>query len=131
MRWLLEVMGELIDRIIGPSITTESFVAVHNQELTIHPTFKGDKVHLTIRSRRITYKTTFTHWYIPDVYRTVYEVVGLALPEHRERLDPKLLETVVYPCLSIPLLKWSEYPHAYAINAYLDRAPTPHDSIEV
>lgn len=124
MRWLLDVLGELLDRLIGPSKTIESEEVERFTEVTIAPTFQSPKLHLTIRSRRITYKTIFSNWYIPDVYRTVYEVVGLALPEHRELIDPKLLETVVYPMLSNSLLKWSEYPHMYAINAYLDRAPT-------
>lgn len=131
MRWLLEVLGELLDRFLGPSTTTECVVSEKNEEMSIEPTFHSPKIHLTIRSRRITYKTTYANWYIPDIYHTLYVVVGLALLEHRELIDPKLLEPVVYPLLSNPLLKWSEYPHAYAINAYLDRAPNRFHHTEV
>lgn len=131
MGWILEVLGELLDSVIGPSTTVQSFSHSDFTDVTLEPTFRGSKVHLTIHSRRVTYRTEFERWYIPNVHRTVYEVVGTALPEHRASFDPKLFEPVVYPMLSLSFLRWTQYPHLYAIHAYLDRAAIPHDHIEV
>lgn len=127
MQWILEVLGELIDSFMGPSRTTHVRDDRRFACFELESTEDGPAGILTIRSQRLIYRTTFDRWYIPDVHRTVFEVVGLALPDQRRSLNPLLLQTVVFPALSISLLKWTRYPHYYAIHAYMDRASMIYD----
>jgi hypothetical protein len=118
---LRELVGGLIDRYRGPNKTVTYHGKTKESVERMRPRGFDESVEIGIISRQIVYHTLYTRWWVRDVKRVVFEVVGIAPPEVAEKMDPKLFITVTYPLLSNVLLKWTQYPHFYAINAYLDR----------
>lgn len=130
MRKIKEILGELIDAIAGPSTTFLYADQERHALVELEPTFLNRTTQLRVVSKRITFLTVYKRWYIPRRYRTVYEVVGVA-EDKQDILDPRLFEKVTYPMLTFRILKWTQYPHLYAINAYLDRVLTKHEILSV
>ncbi len=120
MRWFIEVLGELYDALKGPSITQVFEGKVKNEIVRMHATAVQDDVVVYVQSRQIIYRTTYSRLWVPSHCRTVYEVVCVAPEYLREKLDARFFIPTVYPMLCNPLLKWTEYPHAMAINAFID-----------
>lgn len=131
MGWLLEVLGEFWDTILGPNTTRIHDGETKNATYQMTPTVNDPSIEIGIRSRQVIFETRYDRFWIPNRKRTVYEVVGYAPDDHRHLLDPRLFEPVTYPLLSIFLLRWTEYPHVYAIRAYIDRVHQPTPPIKV
>ena len=132
MRWITEVFGALMDAVIGSSVTTIYEGSAKNASLKMRPSVNDPELDVGIESRQIVYKTVFSRWWVPTIKRTVYEVVAHAPEEYRAQCDPRLFEKVTYPLLCLRMLKWTEYPHVYAIRAFLERIPSPdHKPLEV
>lgn len=121
MLWFLEVLGELIDVLTGPSITSHYLGNVRHETFALRPTNISHDVEVEVRSRRIVYHTRYLRQWIPDKRVTVYEVTGIAPPEFREKVDHRFFDVLTYPMLCNGLLKWTEYPHTLAIHAFLER----------
>jgi hypothetical protein len=130
MRRIKEILGELIDALVGPSTTFLYADQEKHALVELEPTLLNRSIKLRVVSKRITFLTVYQRWYIPRRYRTVYEVVGVA-QDKQEALDQRLFEKVTYPMLTFRVLKWTQYPHLYAINAYLDRVLTKHEILSV
>lgn len=130
MRKFKEILGELIDTIAGPSSTFLFTDQEKHALVVLEPTFLNKTTQLRVVSKRITFLTVYDRWYIPRRFRTVYEVVGV-VEDKQDVLDPRLFEKVTYPMLTFHILKWTQYPHLYAINAYLDRVLTKHEILSV
>lgn len=116
-RWL----GALINVLRGPSRTEIFHGKTHNQIETLRPKWCTDDIDVGISSRQIVYVTKHKRWWVPDAKRVVFEVVCHAPKEMMGEFNPELFIPVTYPLLCTVLLKWTKYPHYYAINAYLDR----------
>lgn len=125
MRWFTEVLGALADALIGRSVTRIYEGSAKNASLKMQPTINDPELNIGIESRQIVYETVFDRWWIPSIKRTVYEVVAHAPEAYRSHFDPRLFEKVTYPLLCVRMLKWTEYPHVYAIRAFLERIPSP------
>jgi hypothetical protein len=112
-------LGVFIDAIKGPSSTTMYEGESKNtiEQLRLDET----DFNLSISAREVIYHTRFTRAWIPDSRHTVYEVSGSVNEIYREYFDPRLFQTVTYPMLCTPLLRWTRYPHVYAINAHINR----------
>lgn len=131
MHKLLEILGELFDVLTGPSKTTVSIGRAKQSTFTLKQTLMGPDIEVSVTSRQIVYHQRYERWWIFDRHRTVYEVVGNASEEYHARLTPQFFEPVIYPMLCHPLLQWTEYPHVYAINAFLDRTLPSHETVRV
>ncbi len=127
MRWITEVMGELLDAFLGHSTTQMLTGETRNTSLKLRPTISDPALDLGVESRQVIYETIYHRWWGFRVRRFVYEVVGYAPDEIKDRFDPRLFQKATYPMLCLPWLKWTEYPHVYAIRAFLDRIPTTQD----
>lgn len=122
MRRIFEVIGEVLDSVKGPSSTRMILGVSKFTTHTVRPDVRGEAIDVGIRSRQVVFRTEYRRWWIPNIQRTVYEVVGYAPEEYRDQFNPCLFEPMTYPMLCNRLLKWTEYPHLYAIHAYMDRA---------
>lgn len=120
MQIFKKVIGEILDFALGPSKTVTYLGMVGHATETIDTTWMG-RYRIEIISRQFVYCTVYERWYIPNRRRAVYEVSSNVPSELRELVDPKLLDVVTYPTLCISLLRWTKYPHIYAIIAFLDR----------
>lgn len=120
MQFILKILGELLDAIIGPSQTITHLGFVGHATETIDTVWLG-RHQIGIVSKQYVYCTIYKRWFIPNRRRAVYEVTSRVPDEIRDLVDPKLFDTVTYPTLCISLLRWTKYPHLYAIIAYLDR----------
>lgn len=129
MRRIIEVTGELLDAVLGHSTTHILTGVTRNASLKLRPTSHDDMLDIGVESRQVIYETIYHRWWGLRVRHFVYEVVGHAPEEHRSQFDPRLFEKVTYPMLCLPLLKWTEYAHVYAIRAFLERIPTTHDQL--
>ena len=131
MSKILEVLGELIDALIGPSTTCTYLGAFPHHSETLRSTVNGHQIDVGVTSRRIVYRTHYKRWWMPDHTEVVYEVVGHVPEESKHLVDPRVLQPITYPLLCNPMLKWTRYPHFYAINAYLDRVRPQHRPYQV
>jgi hypothetical protein len=132
MHWISEVFGALMDAVLGRSVTRIYEGTAKNASLKLRPSVNTLELDIGIESRQIVFETVFDRWWIPSVKRTVYEVVAHAPDEYRSQFHPHLFEKVTYPLLCVRMLKWTEYPHVYAIRAFLERIPHPtHEPLEV
>lgn len=127
MHVLMEIFGALMDAILGRSVTTIYTRETKNASFKMRPSVNNPELDIGIQSRQVVFKTVFDRWWVPTIKRTVYLVTGYAPDEYKAQFDPRLFEEVTYPMLCLKMLKWTEYPHVYAIRAYLERVPTPHD----
>jgi hypothetical protein len=114
-------LGALIHAWRGRSRTTIYLGKTHHQTETLRPKWASDDIDVGIVSKQIVYHTVYDRFWIPNVKRVVYEVIGHCPPNIQGQFDPQLFIAVTYPLLCTDLLKWTKYPHHYAINAYLDR----------
>ena len=121
MRRLLNVLGELIDAVTGPSETHLVPEPYPNQIRRYHPSTLSEDESVYVQSRKRLYCTRRTRWWIPDRYSAYYEVSGHADCKLASRLPPAFFDTVIYPNLGNPLLRDTEYPHLYAIQAFMAR----------
>lgn len=131
MLWLRELFGELLDTLMGPSITRIHDGETKNATYKLSPTVNDPSIEIGVRSTQIIFETRYKRFWIPNRKRTVYEVVGFAPPEHQHLLDARLLEVITYPMLCHPLLRWTAYPHVYAIDAYVDRVHIPSVKVSI
>lgn len=131
MSKILEVLGELLDRVIGPSYTCTYLTNSRHSIEKVRSTVNGPDIDVGVTSRRIVFRTHYERWWMPDVTLVVFEVVGHVPEESKHLLDPRVLQPVTYPLLCNPLLKWTRYPHFYAINAYVDRIRPKHQPYQV
>lgn len=125
MRWLMEAFGALLDAFIGPSVTTRRNMEVRNARFELRPTVNDPEMEIGIASRHVVYVTRYLRWGV-SLTRSVFEVQGFAPEDVRHKLDERLFEHVCYPMLCVGVLKWTEYPHVYAIRAYLERVLPDH-----
>ncbi len=132
MRRLLEVFGAVLDAFIGPSVTTRHDKEIRNARFELRPSVNDPEMEIGIVSHRVVYVTHFKRWGL-SFTRSVFEVRGFALEEVRHKFDSRLFECVCYPTLCLGVLKWTEYPHVYAIRAYVERVLPDHqlDTIKV
>lgn len=119
-------LGVLIDAIKGDNTTRiyQGNDKHHIEQVQIEPTTEG-WIGVKIISKQVIYHTKYKRWWIPDSRSTVYEVCGVAPPELKERVSkvaPLLFEPVTYPMLCNPLLRWTDYPHQYALIAFCSKA---------
>lgn len=114
-------LGVCIDSFRGPAITRVYEGDSKNAVEELRPTDDGAGIEFYITAREIVYHTRYLRPWIPSTKRTVYEVKGSVGEQHRHLFDPRLFETVTYPMLCTPLLKWTRYPHVYAIRAHVAR----------
>lgn len=121
MSKILEVIGALLDAIVGPSTTCTYLGTMKHVTEKVRTTVNGNHLDVGVSSIRTVYRTHYSRWWIPDATLVVFEVVGHVPDASRHLIDPRLLIPTVFPLLCNPLLKWTSYPHYYAINAYVDR----------
>lgn len=127
MRLLKRVGGILLDALTGPCETAEWRIESHYQTFQHSPSeLPRALAHVplqavVVESRRIVYRTYYKRRWIPDRVRLVFQVQGRCPDAIRALLPPAFFETMVYPCLSNNWLRWTEYPHVAAINAFIDR----------
>lgn len=114
-------LGVCVDSIRGPAVTQVYVGDSKNAVEELRPTEDGAGIEFYLMAREIIYHTSYARAWVPDTKRTVYEVHGSVSEQHRHLFDPRLFETVTYPLLCTPLLKWTRYPHVYAIRAHLAR----------
>lgn len=127
MRRIIEVIGELLDALLGRSTTHILTGVTRNASLKLRPSSHHVIQDIGVESRQVIYETIYHRWWGFRIRRFVYEVVGHAPEEIKSQFDPRLFEKVTYPMLCLPLLKWTEYSHVYAIRAFLERIPTTLD----
>lgn len=130
---VIEWVGLAVNRLKGPHHTAIYLGNTKNRVWKVQTTAYPEWVDAHILSRQVVYRTSYKRWWIPDTMRTVY-VVSFAAPETlklalKEKLDDRtyrlledrLNETITYPMLCGSWLRWTRFPHTYAINAFLDR----------
>ncbi len=112
-------LGVFIDAVKGPSVTA----MYEGESKNTVELLRLDETdfNLSVSAREVIYHTKYARAWIPDTRHTVYEVFGTVNDAYREYFDPRLFQTVTYPMLCTPLLKWTRYPHVYAINTHINR----------
>jgi len=120
-------IGVCIDSVRGPA-TTKVYEGYSKDSVeVVRPSEDGEGIDFFVTAREIVYCTHYTRWWIPSTKHTVYEVSGSVSEQHRHLFDPRLFELVTYPLLCTPFLRWTRYPHMYAIRAHLYRVfPRPN-----
>lgn len=121
MKWLLEKIGELMDKIAGERRTVEHDGPVAWRHLIVRPDLAASDVEIGVKISKITYTTHYERRWLPSTTHSVYRVLAFAPDEIRQTLDPRLFEPQVYPLLCNTLLKHSKYPHLYALHAFVER----------
>lgn len=121
MRWLLKASGILWDAITGPCETSEVTGDFPNQYHHYMPDILPSDQKARVVSRKILYRTRYRRWWIPDRHFALYQVCGVAEGQVQGELVPRFFEPLLFPSLSNWLLRDTEYPHVYAVNAFLDR----------
>lgn len=123
MKKILARIGTLLNRLKGPRNTTILTDGSISQTYTVRLGDTESPVDIYVQSQRIIYRTTYARWWVPDVVQCVYQVCGYAADdvEYRSSIPAAYFETVHYPSLGGALLKWTDYPHLYAIHAFIDR----------
>lgn len=112
-------LGVFVDALRGPSRTV--IYEGESKNTVEHMRLDERNFNLSITAREVIYHTQYSRPWIPDSKRTVYEVSGSVNEVYRDFFDARLFQTVTYPMLCTALLKWTRYPHVYAINAHIDR----------
>ncbi len=118
---LYQMLGSLINTLVGPRTTIIEPGRAKNSVVSLEPENLGERVEVKVVSREIVYVTTFKRGW-PTRRRRLYQVTATVPPEYMRGVGPKFLETVTFPRLCNFLLRWTHYPHQYAINAFLIRA---------
>lgn len=121
MEWLLEKLGVLVDKLLGDRTTVEYNGPVAHRQVTLRPSLADEDVEIGVTISQITYATHYQRWWVPTAVHSVYRVLAFAPEGVRATLDQKLFEPMVYPLLCNSLLKRSQFPHMYALHAFLDR----------
>lgn len=119
MRRLSRYVGILLDAITGSCDTYVADVKDPLPTYRYHPTLKEMPTGTYVESRRTIYRTHYHRWWIPDTYHVVYTVRGLA--GEGLVVSPEYTQTLALPSLGNRLLMLTEYPHAYAVRAFLNR----------
>lgn len=124
---LCYVIGVCINSIRGPATTQVYDGDSKDSVEVLRPSEDGEGIDFFVTAREIVYHTRYIRWWIPSTKHSVYEVRGSVSEQHRHLFDPRLFESVTYPILCTPLLRWTRYPHMYAIRAHLYRvSPRPN-----
>lgn len=119
-----EGVGILVDAVKGPNYTYiyEGKDKEHTEQVDLSSV---GYVDVKVVSKQIIYRTRYKRWWIPDSIDTLYEVCGSVpaemMLELEGKVSPLFFQPAIYPLLCSRLLRWTSYPHTYAINAYLDR----------
>ena len=121
MRKLSGWVGIFLDAWTGPCKTSIYQGEVKHRILQIRPDANGRWLDVNVECRQVIYYTRYERVWIFNRHHSVYEVSLKAPETTMEKVDCKLRETVTYPMLCNRFLKWTHYPHIYAINAFLDR----------
>lgn len=121
MKWLMEKLGVLMNKIVGDRITVEITGPMSERQLTLRPSLADEDVEIGVKITQYLYRTNYSRWWMPHTVDSVYRVVAFAPEETRAKLDQRLFEPLVYPLLCNPLLRNTKYPHMYALHAFLDR----------
>ncbi|QVD49104.1 hypothetical protein LUCX_34 [Xanthomonas phage vB_XciM_LucasX] len=124
-----EQLGVFWDWLLGDRSTVEYQGKVAHSKVVLRPSLVDDDVEIGVEISQITYETRFKHWWTPNTVQTVYRVVAFAPEAIRAQLQPQLFEPVVYPLLCNTLLRGSQYPHTYALHAFLDRLKPSYQTI--
>lgn len=121
MKWTMEKLGVLMDRIVGERKTVEIAGPMSQRQLMLRPSLAEPDVEIGVRITQYSYKTSYGRWWMPSIISSVYRVVAFAPADVQEKLDPRLFEPLVYPLLCNSMLRDSKFPHVYALHAFLDR----------
>jgi hypothetical protein len=119
---LIEGIGRLLDRVAGNKrvishVTGDYGCDIHD----IVPSIKlgpGDTVR--IHSERILFEIRYSRLTFLNHHRVMFKVSGQATGDIAKRLPAEFFEGAYFPNLSNPFLKWTKYPHVYAIHAFVD-----------
>lgn len=120
MKFFLFYLGVLCHHVTGRS-HTQTYQRSNEASTKKFSIGTEGVLELTVVCKRIVYRTTYERWWMPSSRKSVFVVTGAVSGSQSDRVDPQCLEPVTYPMMSNWFLKWSEYPHYLAINAYLDR----------
>lgn len=131
MEWLLEMLGRLVDRILGERTTVEYNGPVAHRQVTLRPSLAEADVAIGVKISQYTYVTKYDRWWVPNSKQSVFRVLAFAPESIRETLDPRLFKPMFYPLLCNSLLKRSKYPHMYALHAFLDRMGPFYPTIKI
>jgi hypothetical protein len=121
MKSLVKVLGVLHDAVMGPCNTTLSDSHPVNAVQRFSPDALANKSEVFVESRRLVYKTVYRRPWIPNKLSIIFLVTGYAPDHYRDKLPPEFFETVSYPNLASYLLRWSDYPHVFAVDAFVSR----------
>ncbi len=130
MDWLLEKLGEMVDWFVGDRTTVEYTGKVAHRQVTLRPSLADADVEIGVTVTQITYSTRYRRWWMLPTSHSVYRVLAFAPDEIRAQLDKRLFEPCVYPLLCNSLLRHTQYPHLYALHAFLERMGPPYPTIK-
>lgn len=116
MRSILKMIGEVLEFVRGPGVT--SVVEGETINRTFSLTFESTKLQYVVSCKRVIHRTIFNRWWIPPIKRATFEVEGKAV---NGGVSEKLSMQITFPDLSSFGLRETHYPHIRAISAYLDR----------
>jgi hypothetical protein len=118
---LIAFLGLLVDWVLGPKQVLLHRGEVQYDSQTLRATYAGLPEKLTITSKQVMYHVKYQRSWVPDRKRSVYIVVCEIGDEFKDRFNPHLFIPQTFPILCNPLLHHTEYPHTYAIHAFLDQ----------
>lgn len=118
----VEAFGRLLDWMVGtkrviPHVQDHYAYDIHeiSPTLTLGP---GDQVRVI--SERILFQVRYSRLKFLNHHRMVFRVRGTAQGEIAKKLPQEFFTGMYFPVLSNWFLKWTKYPHLYAIHAFVD-----------
>lgn len=114
-------IGLLVNWAVGPKQVLLYQGEVRHDSQTLRVSYSGIPEKLTVTSKQIVYHIQYRRKWIPDRKKSVFVVVCDIADEFRASMNPKLFVPQAFPVLCNPLLHNTEYPHAHAINAFMDQ----------
>lgn len=121
MNWLADIFKVLMNFIAGPFETRQVQSPIPNEVHRYVPDNLDPDEVAYVESRKIIFRQSFHRWWIPDRDYAIYQVSGYYEGPFSERLSEKFAETITFPSIGWRSFHKTDYPHLFAIHAFLDR----------